>query len=206
MHARSTTIHGNPTATDEGIAYVHDEVFPGLKELDGFAGLSLLADRESGRCIATAAWRDVEALARSRFEVRWMLDRAAEAFGGLPEVEEWEIAVLHRRQQWCDGAGTRVTWMRGEPSQLDRITDGYRMCLLPQFDEMPGFCSANLLVNRETGRMSSAYTVDRRGALEETRERSAALREQFIRELGVDVTDIAEFDLVLSHLRVPETV
>ncbi len=51
MHARSTTIHGNPTATDEGIAYVHDEVFPGLKELDGFAGLSLLFTRRYPRSL-----------------------------------------------------------------------------------------------------------------------------------------------------------
>ncbi len=206
MHARTTTIHGNPAAVDEGIAYVENEVMPALLKLDGYIGLSLLADRQSGRCIATAAWRDEQSMKASGFDVRWMLDRAAERFGGLPEVEEWEIAVMHRKRRSCDGAGTRVTWTRGDPAQLDRIIDSYRLVLLPQFDEMPGFCSASLLVNRETGRMSSSYTVDRRVALEETRERSAALREQFIRELGVDVTDITEFDLALAHLRVPETV
>jgi hypothetical protein len=32
------------------------------------------------------------------------------------------------------------------------------------------------------------------------------MREKFTQEMGMDVTDMAAFDLVLAHLRVPETV
>src|SRR4051794_27159997 len=58
MYARSTTIHGDPGAVREGIAYVHDEVMPVLRAMDGCVGLSMLADRDSGRCIVTTSWRD----------------------------------------------------------------------------------------------------------------------------------------------------
>lgn len=34
---------------------------PALEEMDGYIGLSMLVDRESGRCIATSAWETEEA-------------------------------------------------------------------------------------------------------------------------------------------------
>jgi hypothetical protein len=30
------------------------------------------------------------------------------------------------------------------------------------------------------------------------------MREQFTREMGLEITDMAEFELVIHHLRVPE--
>ena len=33
-----------------------------------------------------------------------------------------------------------------------------------------------------------------------------AIREEFAEHMGMHVTDVAEYDVALSHLRVPETV
>ena len=51
-----------PQALDDAIAYLRDKVMPAVQGLDGFVGLSMLADRESGRCIATTAWESEEAM------------------------------------------------------------------------------------------------------------------------------------------------
>ncbi|MDT5333108.1 MAG: hypothetical protein QOF31_4405, partial [Mycobacterium sp.] len=56
VYARSTTIQAQPSSIDDGIAYVRDEVMPALQAMDGYIGLSMLVDRESGRCITTSAW------------------------------------------------------------------------------------------------------------------------------------------------------
>ncbi|HEV7196161.1 MAG TPA: hypothetical protein VGN19_09485, partial [Pedococcus sp.] len=56
MHARTTTIQADRSKVEDGIARVQDQVFPAVTAMDGCAGMSLLVDRESGRCIATTSW------------------------------------------------------------------------------------------------------------------------------------------------------
>ena len=62
MYARSTTIQTEPAAIDAGIAFARDEVIPSVRAVDGCVGISLLVDRQSGRCIFTSAWETEEAL------------------------------------------------------------------------------------------------------------------------------------------------
>jgi quinol monooxygenase YgiN len=206
MFSRSMTIHGNPEALDDGIAYIRDEAMPQLLAMDGCLGLSMLVDRDSGRSIVSTAWRDAESMQASLSTVRELWDRSTEVMGGLAEIEEWELAVVHHRRPTGPGASSRVTWVRADPSRVDDVLDAGRMALLPQLDELPGFTAVTFLVNRDTGRMVCSFTVDSRSALEDTRATGRALREQFIRHMGVEVTDMAEFDLVVAELRVPETV
>lgn len=56
VYARSTTIQAQSECIDTGIAHVRDVVMPALQGMDGCIGVSLLVDRQSGRCIATSAW------------------------------------------------------------------------------------------------------------------------------------------------------
>jgi len=206
VYARSTTISGDPQALDRGIAYVRDEVMPAVQAMDGCLGLSMLADRGSGRCIVTTSWRDREAMQASAEGVRSMRDRAAEVFGGGFEVREWEIAAMHRRHEAHHGACTRVTWLRGDPDGMQRSIEGFRTTLMPRLDDLAGFCSVSLMTHTAEGMAVAAVTYDSREDMVETREQAQALRDELAPALGLAVTDVAEFDLVLAHLRVPETV
>src|SRR5215212_8038002 len=62
MHARSTTIKADPDNLDAGIAFTRDEVMPAIQQIQGCIGLSMLTDRESGRCIVTTSWADADAM------------------------------------------------------------------------------------------------------------------------------------------------
>ena len=206
MYARSTTVHGNPQAMDDGIAYVRDKVMPAVQGMDGFVGLSMLADRESGRCIVTAAWADREAMHRSAGGVKAMRRRATEIMGGEAEVQEWEVALMHRMHETHNGACARVIWSQGDPAQMDSMIDTFRMGLLPRIEELPGFCSLSVMVDRESGRSATAVCYDSPQSMAEAEKPGMALRQEFAREMSAEITDVAAFDIVLAHLRVPETV
>ncbi|WP_347057402.1 hypothetical protein ABC795_11915 [Blastococcus sp. HT6-30] len=207
MHARSTTINADPNRLDAGIADVRDDVMPAVSDMDGYVGLSMLCDRGTGRCIVTTAWRSEEAMAATRDAVLRMREQAAEQFGAPPpEVREWKIAAMHRLHPAGDESRARVTWSRVDPASTDRVLDVFRTDLVPRMDEMPGFCSLSLLLDRQTGDNSlTAVYADRR-SMEASRQRATYIRDEFRRGLHMSATDVAEFDLVLHHLRVPELV
>jgi len=206
MYARSTTTRGNPQQIDSAIAYIRDEVMPAVQAMDGCIGMSMLADRDSGRCIATTAWESEEAMHNSESGVHDLRMRYAEMMGARPEVQEWEIAVLHRKHNAPDGAACRVIWGRGDPANADQVLDTFRSSLLPRLEELPGFCSVSMMINRDSGLSTSAVVYETRDAMQRATEMGRALREEFNQQMGSEITEVAEFDLAVAHLRVPETV
>jgi heme-degrading monooxygenase HmoA len=205
MYARTTTVRGDPRAVDEGIAFARSDVWPRLQQMDGCVGMSMLADREAGRCIVTAAWATEDAMRASADavrEVRRELDEVLRA--DAVDIAEWEIAVLHRSRPPGDTACVRVIWSDVQAGQVDRMIDTFRMSLLPRLDDLPGFCSVSLLVDRGSLRAVAAVTYEDRAAMEQAREQAAALPNEFSRAMGSMITEVAEFDLALAHLRVPE--
>jgi heme-degrading monooxygenase HmoA len=207
VYARSTSIQAQPSSIDAGIAHVRDEIMPAVQAMDGCVGISLLADRESGRCIVTTSWDSEDAMHASRDRVRPLRDQAAAKFeSGDTEVDEWEIAVLHRDHNSADGACVRATWIKVPPDQADRAIEFYKTDVLPALENLEGFCSSSLLLDRSSGRAVSSTTFDSREAMERNREQARELRNTRTRELGADVLDVGEFELALAHLRVPEVV
>jgi heme-degrading monooxygenase HmoA len=204
VYARSTTILARASSIDDGIAHIRDEVMSAIQGIEGYVGLSLLVDRQSGRCIATSAWQSAEAMRASEEQLRPIRNRAAEIFGGSPQVDEWEIAVLHRDHRSREGACVRATWLQVEPAKADQAIDVYKMSSLPAMEELEGFCSASLLVDRASGRAVSSVTYDSLEAMGRNREQAKTVRTAGAQQAGAQVLDICEFDLAIAHLRVPE--
>lgn len=189
-----------------GINYVRDVVMPALDEMEGCLGLSLLVDRESGRCIATSSWETESAMQRSAERVWPVRYRAVEMFGGSAVVDQWRIAVLHRDHRSGPGACVRATWLRTRPELFERGIDYYRWAVLPAIEEFEGFCSASLMVDPTSARAVVSVTYDSRDAMERCTESARSLRTSMMRDLGLDQEDVGEFELALAHLRVPELV
>ena len=206
MYARSTTVNTDPQRLEGGVAYAREEALPMLQGMTGYVGLSVLVDSDGGRCIATTAWDSEESMHASADSVQPIRERFVEVLGGAPIVQEWEIAVLHRRRETGAGAWARVTWTRADSSQMNRILEAWRSSVVPQLDEIPGFCAASLLVDRSTGRAATAVTYADRNSVQAARDAATALRNSFTQQMGIQMVDVAECEVALAHLRVPETV
>ena len=204
MYARSSTFQARPESIDDGIAFVRDEVMPAVMDMEGCIGLSMICNRESGRCIATSAWSTQDAMTSSEKTVAPVRQRAAETLGAQPSVDRWEFAVLHREATSGEGACVRCTWLSMDAAGINHAIETYRMATLPALEEMDGFCSASLMVDRATGRAVSSATFASRDAMVASRSAAQTLRSRIAEDVGATVTDVHEFELALAHLHVPE--
>ena len=207
MYARTTTVRGNPRAVDEAIAYVRDEWLPMTTGLDGCTGLSMLVGRRTGRCIVTSGWVDEQAMLASAESMRGSRARLGRILAAVPVVAQWEIAVLHRTQPTGPDAVCRLIWSsRPDPAALDDDVDTFRMGLLPRIEELTGFCSASLLVDRVSGQTVLAVAYADREAMLVAGQRADALRAEYARAMHGRITEVTDLDLAVAHLRVPATV
>lgn len=207
MYIRTTEIQGDPAKIDDGLSLIREEIFPAVSAMDGCVGMSMLVNRESGRCISTTAWSSEDAMRASADAVRPLRDRAERTLGGTGGryVNQWEVAVVHRDHASPDGACARLTWLSGgELHMIDNAIDTYRMAVLPRLEEMDGFCSASLMVDREAGRAVGTVVFDSREALERSRATAATIRERVVGELGALVDKVEEMEMAFAHLHVPE--
>jgi hypothetical protein len=198
VFARSTTVQVRPRSLDAAVARVRDDVMPALPASEGCLGLSMLVNRRSGRCIVTTAWQTEKAMTAGE-RLQSLVNRAT-AGNAMPEVEDWEIGVLHRDHASGPGAWVRVSWVHVEPEQVDRLADLYRMVLLPKIVEFAGFCSASVLLDRPSGHAVSSVTFDSYQEMRTTRTLAVGVREH----VEGEVLEVDELQLALAHLRVPE--
>ena len=84
------------------------------------------------------------------------------------------------------------------------LSNVFRMGVLPRVDELQGFCSAILMIDRESGLAVSSVAFDDLAAIEASRDAAQAIRAGAVKEIGAEVLDVREHELILAHLHVPE--
>lgn len=92
MHARITTLQVQPDRVDDMAERLEEDDVPGFQQLDGFKGMTLLTDRQSGKTVAITFWESEQALQASEDAVKDARDRAAERGGSSSQqVERFEV-------------------------------------------------------------------------------------------------------------------
>jgi len=207
MYARTAMLRGPQRAIDDAITFVNDEWLPSTTGLPGCTGMSMLAGRRSGRCIVTTGWESEQAMQASEEAMRASRARLGKILGAVPVVSRWEVAIMHRARPAGAHPACRVTWTAlRDPAQMDEDIATFRMALLPRIEELPGFSSASLMVDRLSGRAVAAVNYVDGQAMRSAAQQADAMQVDYARSMGARITDVAELGLVIAHLRIPETV
>ena len=94
MFARVSTFQGQPDQTAEGIKVAREQILPAARLQDGFRGIYLLFDRESGRSLSITLWETEEDMKASEDAALRARTESAEAAGEvIVGVERYEVAL-----------------------------------------------------------------------------------------------------------------
>ena len=113
---------------------------------------------------------------------------------------------MHREHRAGEGACVQATWVKVDPDQIDGGIDFYKTTILPALEELEGFCSASLLLDRASGRGVAAATFDSLQAMERNKDQLDRIRATGSQEANAEVLDQCDFELAVAHLRVPQMV
>ena len=95
MHARLNTLQMDPGRIDDAMRQLEEEDIPRFREIDGFRGFTVRADRSRGQVVATSYWDSEEQMRASEEAVKDARQRAADTGGASdePQVERYEVAL-----------------------------------------------------------------------------------------------------------------
>ena len=98
MFASVSTFQGPPDQVDQGVRYAQENIVPTLEEVEGFEGVYLLVDRQSGKVLTITLWESEEAMRASEEEANQLQSEHRGEWrqedGG---VDRYEVAISPER-------------------------------------------------------------------------------------------------------------
>ena len=94
MFARVSTFQGSPDQTAESIRVAREQILPAARLQDGFKGIFILFDSESGRSLSVTLWESEEDMHASEAAALRARTESAEAAGEVVVgVERYEVVL-----------------------------------------------------------------------------------------------------------------
>ena len=94
MFARVSTFQGPPDCTAEGIRVAREQILPAARLQDGFKGIYLLYDSESGKSLSITLWETEEEMIASEEAALRARTESDETTGDvIVGVERYEVAL-----------------------------------------------------------------------------------------------------------------
>ena len=92
MHARVTTLKGEPGSVKEATTFFEQHVLPAAEGLDGFKGYLLLGDPEGGRSLSITLWESEQAMRASEETANRLRQDAADGLTmSIVSVDRYEV-------------------------------------------------------------------------------------------------------------------
>jgi heme-degrading monooxygenase HmoA/predicted ester cyclase len=205
MHVRMNMLVGDPARLDEATRYLEGSVRPHVEAQPGNRGIAVLTNADLGVCVIASYWDTADAMAASEQAVEVPRKELTELVSGTVTVEHYEAAVFVRRSWPPAGAGVRMTRIDGDPAQMNAAIAEFRKTGVPALMQMPGLCSTQFLVDRETGHSIAVTAWQDHEAMAAGRSVVATLRADLTAVTHTRVRMVEEFTLMFSSVRQGDT-
>jgi hypothetical protein len=201
LHLRFNLITADPLRLGDVVKFIEAEARPGVESQPGSLGMSLYTNPELGLAILESFWASHDALRASERAVSPVRREAVRRAAGTVSVERYSVPVFEREATPVPGSGLRVTRMDVEPSKVEDAVEAYGDTVVPWLADTAGFCSALLLVDRNTGHSISETIWQDPPALAASRSVSAAVRVEAVASTGCVIRAVEEYGLIFSSAR-----
>ena len=210
MHASLTTVRGAGPDVSATARMAAESMLAWLREFDGYRGLVVLADPESGDARIMSFWDSLDALERSergRREVRESMIAAAGA--ELESVERYELyfgelpAVAAEPSDQDTPTFARFTSFEGPPASIEEGYRTFRDDLVEWFRDATGFRGWIALLDVPGGRSIGITLWATREALADEAASGAGLRDEVAAGLQTKVTSVERYEVVMVEAGVP---
>ncbi len=212
MHASLTTVRGAGPEVSATARMAAESMLTWLREFDGYRGLLMLGDPESGRSRIVSFWDSLEALDRSdksRHEVREKMVSAAGA-----EIESVHRYELFLGQNFPTGradspdqetpAAARFTCFSGPPASIEEGLRTFRDDLADWFRDATGFRGWLALLDVPRGTSIGITFWATAEALADDTASGATLRNEIAEGLDTEVTAVERYDVVMLDTVEPD--
>lgn len=154
MYVRLTTLTG-ATNVAAAVDYIETKGRPAAAAMAGHRGLAIVTGE--GTLGVASFWDTAETLEASAGTVGKMRETIRDiAGGGEVTVEVYEAAVTRRYAMPPAGAVARLLRVQSDPAEIDAAIDFWTNEALPLTEGAAGIVSAQLWVDRATGKGISA--------------------------------------------------
>jgi heme-degrading monooxygenase HmoA len=95
MHARMFEFDGSAEEIEAAVALARDEILPLERQMPGFRGLILLADKDARRLVSLSLWESQEEMLQSEASARMITRLGAQSIGGKRlAIEPFDVALF----------------------------------------------------------------------------------------------------------------
>ncbi len=176
-----------------------------LSQLEGYQGVALLANRESGEVEVVTYWDTAETMAASEETASAARSSVLAAAPGLQvkEVDRMEFVIRERLAPPRSGTFLRVTDLNAAVDKVDDTVAFVRDQVVPVLKGQPGLQSILMLANRATGRMIAASIWNSAAERDASGPAVDALREQAGNVARAENTSVRTYESILVEIKLP---
>lgn len=206
MYVRMYLLTGDPARLTKATEYLEETVRTQVESQLGSRGLGVLSNAELGVCLIATYWDSADAMTASEPAAEASRAEVTELMGGTVSAEHYEVPVFIRQARPGPGAGVRMTRIDVDPARVSVAIEEFRHSAGPALLDMPGLCSAQLLVDRGTGHCVAATTWEDMDVMASTRSPVATLRTDLSEVTHARVAGVQEYMLNFSTVREGDNV